>query len=222
MLTRTKKYFLTGLLAILPMSATFYIFLAAYNFLTSRIEKIIPVKKIAKSLISKEDSLEPWLPVVTFIIGFLTLIIIFFIVVIIGYIVANMLNKSRIAWFENMIMKIPLAKPIYGTFKQISDLVLSKDNVSYKKAVLVEYPRKGLWSLGLLTKNTNFIAESSLGEKVICNIFIPTSPNPTSGMFIMIPKEDIVELDIKIDDAFKMIVSGGAIIPENLLGKKGD
>ena len=131
----------------------------------------------------------------------------------IGYITKNIIGKKITRSINRVIGKLPIVKHIYTTINQIVSLISSDKGNTYKRAVAVEYPRKGIYSIGFLTSETNEALSKSEG-KDLCNIFIPTSPNPTSGMFICVEKKDVIFLDMKIDDAVKLIISGGVIVPE--------
>ena len=136
----------------------------------------------------------------TCLVGF-TLKIVFF---------AKIIKKAK-----ELFIKIPLIKQVYTTISQIIEVAVSDREKSYQKVVMVEYPRKGIYSIGFLTSEDNFLIGSAIGrEEKVYNVFIPTSPNPTSGMFIVVPESEVKILDIKIDDAIKLIISGGVILPE--------
>ena len=115
---------------------------------------------------------------------------------------------------KQFLRKIPFVNQIYTTISQIINIVKSDRATTYQKVVAVEYPRKGIYSIGFLTADKNETLEKATGVEKMYNIFIPTSPNPTSGMFIIVDAKDVHILDIKIDDAVKLIISGGVITPE--------
>ena len=214
-----KKYFISGLLAILPLFGTIYVLISIYKLAVKTVEKIIPIKSIVNFFMVYNTKLAQAGSLVSFLVSLISILTIMVVIVILGFLVSGFFNMSKIKSLELLILKIPLAKSIYGTFKQLGDLIFSSDAKSYKKTVLVEYPRKGLFSMGLVTSESNPIVAKVLENDKLYNIFIPTSPNPTSGVFLIVPKEDVLELDIKIDDAFKMIISGGAIIPRESIEK---
>lgn len=212
-----RRYFIAGLISVLPLFATVYVIKFVFEIAITSIEKILPVQRIVTLLIDnfaasfiQHEYVDFLVKAVSILLSF---IIIFIGIYLIGVWISHFINKERVRYFENIFLKLPLAKPIYTTFKQLSVIIFSNEYKSYKKVVLVEYPRKGIYSLGFLTKTGNNIVESAIGEKKIYNIFIPTSPNPTSGMFIMLPSSEVKELDLRVEEAFKMIISGGAIVP---------
>lgn len=218
---RIKKYFITGLISILPLFFTLFILLKLLENLVKSLNTFLPMKLVV-SLIKELPVGNIYIREIFsyFIIYFLSFLLIYTLLVIIGVVVSHFIDEKKVKWIENIFLKIPLAKPIYSTLKQINNVIFSKNINSYKKVVMLEYPRKGVYSFGFLTNEDNKYFEKILsdrkegnGEKIV-NVFIPTSPNPTSGMFITIKKTDVIELDLKVEDGIKLIISGGAIMPE--------
>lgn len=131
-----------------------------------------------------------------------------------GLVAANYLGKTLVETWEKFLDKIPLVRSIYSPLKKFAELVLSDQTQSFSKVLLIQYPRKGLYSLCFQTsKDVGEIQEKS-GEDVVC-VFIPTTPNPTSGYIIMIPKDEVIELDMSVEDALKMIISLGVVVPSS-------
>ena len=131
-----------------------------------------------------------------------------------GLVAANYLGKTLVETWEKFLDKIPLVRSIYAPLKKFAELVLSDQTQSFSKVLLIQYPRKGLYSLCFQTsKDVGEIQEKS-GEDVVC-VFIPTTPNPTSGYIIMIPKDEVIELDMSVEDALKMIISLGVVVPSS-------
>lgn len=134
------------------------------------------------------------------------------IIIITGILVNNFIGRKIIELWEKLLDKIPGFRGIYKALKQLSDTVLSPSGNSFKKALLVEYPRKGMWTIAFQTGNYQGEVEEKIGQEII-NIYVPTTPNPTSGFFIMLPKSDVIELDMSVDEAFKLIISTGVVEP---------
>jgi len=134
------------------------------------------------------------------------------VIVITGALVSNFIGRKLLELWEKLLNRIPGFRGIYKALKQLSDTVLSTSGDSFKKAVLVEYPRKGMWTIAFQTGNYHGEVEKKIGEEII-NIYVPTTPNPTSGFFIMLPKDDVIELDMSVDEAFKLIISTGVVTP---------
>ena len=139
-------------------------------------------------------------------------------VVVTGMIFANLFGRRLVRLWEDMLARIPLVRSIYSSVKQITETLFSTQGKSFRKVVLVEYPRRDLWTLAFLTGET---AEAliDITERDLVSIYVPTTPNPTSGFFIMVPKEDIVELDITVEAGLKLILSTGVVVPEHLKQK---
>ncbi len=134
------------------------------------------------------------------------------ILLITGALVNNFIGRKLIQLWEKLLNKIPGFRSIYSALKQLSDTVLSPSGKSFKEAVLVEYPRKGMWTIAFQTSNYSGEVAKKIGKEVI-NIYVPTTPNPTSGFFIMLAKNDVIELDMSVDEAFKLVISTGVITP---------
>lgn len=214
MIKKFKAYFYTGLIALLPIVLTVYIFnwivgimmsLLGNSFVTIIIKNILLVFVEEGDMDYYFQLLVYFISLVTMIIGTclvgFTLKIVFF---------AKIIKKAK-----ELFIKIPLIKQVYTTISQIIEVAVSDREKSYQKVVMVEYPRKGIYSIGFLTSEDNFLVSDAIGrEEKVYNVFIPTSPNPTSGMFIVVPESEVKILDIKIDDAIKLIISGGVILPE--------
>ena len=128
-------------------------------------------------------------------------------ITIIGWLSLSFLGKKIIQIIDNFIKRIPLLKTIYGAIVQMTD-TFSKSNNSKKNVVLIEYPRKGIWAVGFATKENKTSMNSKTGEQLV-NVFVPTTPNPTSGFLLMFPKKDIIYLDMSFEEASKFIVSAG-------------
>lgn len=205
-----RGYFYAGLIVILPLFLTIFIINWIINLIIAvTMESFFTVFiNNAISFFGIEDNLH--LKTAVYILYLLSILIL---ITFIGYITKNIIGKKITRSINRVIGKLPIVKHIYTTINQIVSLVSSDKGNTYKRAVAVEYPRKGIYSIGFLTSETNEALSKSEG-KDLCNIFIPTSPNPTSGMFICVEKKDVIFLDMKIDDAVKLIISGGVIVPE--------
>ena len=124
-------------------------------------------------------------------------------------------------WWELLLNRIPIVRSIYSSVKQVSDTILSPNGQAFRKAVLVEYPRQGAWTIAFLTGTPGSgVAEHLPGEHV--SVYVPTTPNPTSGFFLMLPRNDVIELDMSVDAALKYIVSMGVVAPNTAAAKNGN
>lgn len=214
-----KSYFYAGLFSLLPLVLTLYIFnwvmsLVMIVLNDSFVTKVI--KEIILNLVGEDDYLF-YFQILTYILSLVTMVIF---ICFVG-LTLKMVFFAKIAKkAKAFLAKIPFINQIYSTISQIIDVITSDRSKTYQKVVAVEYPRKGIYSIGFLTSESNHIVEEVTGIERMYNIFIPTSPNPTSGMFIVINAKDVKILDIKVDDAVKLIISGGVILPEKSLEEK--
>ena len=189
-LTRFRNYFIAGIVVLIPIGITVYFTL----FLVSISSKILP----------KEINPNHYLP---YDIPGLEIIISILLITIIGWISLSFIGKKLLDIFENILKKIPILRTIYSAIGQMTDTFASSDNKK-NNVVLVEYPRKGSWAVGFATKdNTGEISNKT--NKKLVNVFVPTTPNPTSGFLLMFPKEEIIYLDMTFEEASKFIVSAG-------------
>ncbi len=201
---------LTGIAAIIPVGVTFYILYLIIGMMNNLVT-IIPAR-------FHPDHLLPFhLPGLGVII---TLILIFTI----GLVTKSYLGKKLVSLGEKIVRRIPLVRGIYNALKQVVDAVFSDKGQSFKKAVLIEYPRKGLYSIAFVTGVSRGEIQLKTLQKCV-NVFVPTTPNPTSGFFIMVPESDIVNLEMTVEEAFTLIISGGIVSPEEVkekLSSKGE
>jgi len=188
-----RRKFLTGLLIILPILVTGWIL---YHFFNS-------VDNIIKPLAERYPYIDfPGL-------GFIGVILIIFLVGVLG---ANLIGRKIIGWLDSIVFRIPLINRMYIAVKQISEVFLRQERTVFRKAVLIQYPSPGTFAVGFVTRHSKFrTAEGSYRNFV--NIFLPTTPNPTSGFFLMVPEEKVIDLDCSVEEALKMVISGGAVQP---------
>lgn len=130
-----------------------------------------------------------------------------------GVVVTNLFGQQLFEWGERLLDRIPLVRTIYASAKKLTHSLFSGSGKSFRKVVLVEYPRKDMWSLAFLTGDGAPEVNTRMGRQMV-SVFIPTTPNPTSGFMLLVPREDVIELDMPIDDGFKMIISVGVVVPE--------
>lgn len=208
---KIKSLFATGLITVLPVLITINIMSWIFKFLNNYLSQNIFVKEMTSYLLKYEFYSKFTTQVLVYLIAMLIIILT---IIIAGLAMRNVIGKKIAKKIDLLFSNIPLVKPIYTTILQIRHLMFTSNTKAYQKVVMIEYPRKGIYSLGFLTNRENKLFEDILGGKKLLNIFIPTSPNPTSGMFIMVEADSVKELDIKIEDAVKLIISGGAIVPK--------
>ena len=129
-----------------------------------------------------------------------------------GLFAANIVGRSMVNFWESVLDRIPVVRSVYSAAKNFAEVVFSDSSNSFKQVLLIEYPRKGVFSLAFQTSSELGEVQGRTGEEVVCT-FVPTTPNPTSGFIIIVPKKDVVELDMEVDEALKMIISLGVVVP---------
>ncbi len=194
-----RKYLIAGLLVWMPLGITFLVVRAIVGFL-DRIVLLLPYSYQPDTLLG-------------FHIPGLGVLLAVVLVLATGMIVANLLGKRIVAGWESLLARIPLVRNLYAGIKQIMEAVLATDGKSFRKVLLIEYPRKGVWSLAFMTSDKLGEVQDKTGSRVI-SVFIPTTPNPTSGFVLMVPEEDAIELDMTVEEGLKMIISMGVVVPE--------
>ena len=192
--TRIRNNFIAGIVVLIPIGITLYLTLA--------------IVKVSSKILPKEINPNNYLP---YNIPGIEIIIALILITLIGWLSLSFIGKKLLNIFDNILNKIPILRTIYSAFSQMLD-TFTKSKTNKQNVVLVEYPRKGTWAVGFATnKNTGEI-KNKIGQEVV-NVFVPTTPNPTSGFLLMFPKEDVIYLDITFEQASKFIVSAGSTNP---------
>ncbi len=194
MIAKLRNYFIAGLVVLVPLLATAYIVWFLFDFLDSILR-----------------------PLVIRIFGYpilgLSLLIMLLLVLMAGSIVSHAVGRKLVEIFERILSKIPLIRVIHSSIKQASSALLMQKE-EFKRVVLIEYPRKGVYAIGFVAGGSAEEIQEKTAEHTL-NIFVPTSPNPTSGFLVMVPEKEVVPLEMSIEDGFKMIVTGGLVTPNN-------
>jgi len=196
--TTLKSVFLTGLLVLVPLAITLWVL-------------GLIIGTMDQTLLLLPRSWQP-----ERMLGFrlpglgavLTLAFIF----VVGLLTQNFVGQKLVGWWELIVARIPVVGPIYTSVKQVSDTLLSSSGNAFRKALLIEYPRKGSYTIGFLTGIPGGDVVNHLKEDHV-SVYVPTTPNPTSGFFLMVPKSEVIELDMTVDAALKYIVSMGVVAP---------
>ena len=194
-----RKYLIAGLLVWLPLAATAFIIKLVINLL-DKIILFLPLQYRPESLFG-------------FSIPGFGLALAIGVLLLTGMLAANLLGRELVAIWEGILSRIPIVRNIYNAVKQIASTILTSKGKSFRKVVLAEYPRKGIWSVGFLTNEQVELQCEGLRDEMVA-VFLPTTPNPTSGFILLFPKEDLVELDMSVEDGFKFIISIGVVVPQ--------
>lgn len=194
-----RRYLMAGLLVWVPLGVTLLIVAFLVDLMDQTL-LLLPAAIQPESLLG-------------FRIPGLGLVLTAIVVLATGMVVTNLFGMQLFTIGERILQRIPLVRSIYASVKQVTESMFSSGK-SFRKVVLVEYPRKGMWSLALQTGTGASEISSKTGQEIV-NIFIPTTPNPTSGFFLMVPRDDVIELDMSVDQGLKMLLSVGTVVPEH-------
>jgi len=195
---RLRRYIVAGILVWLPIGVTVFLLRILVGML-DRSLLLIPAQYQPEEIIG-------------FAIPGLGLVLTLLILLMTGVLAANMVGRSMVGLWESMLERIPVVRSVYSAAKNFAEIVFSDSSQSFKKVLLIQYPRKGLYSLAFQTSSQLGEVQGRTGEEVIC-VFVPTTPNPTSGVIIIVPRKDVIELDMEVDEALKMIISLGVVVP---------
>lgn len=193
-----RKYFITGLLIWVPLAITLWVL----NFIITTMDKSLQLLP------------EPWLKALLslHVPGF-GVILTLAIVLITGLLTRNFIGQRLVIFWERLLGRIPIVRSVYSSVKQVSDTVLSDSGQAFRKALLIEYPRKGVWTIAFQTGTPSGEVKKHIPADMVA-VYIPTTPNPTSGFFLMLPVSDVVELEMSVDEALKYVVSMGVVAPQ--------
>ena len=198
-----RKYLITGLLIWVPLAITFWVL----NFIIGTMDqslRLLPEQWHPRTLLGHDI---PGLG------ALLTLVV----VCVTGLLGHNLLGQQVVKFWEAVLGRIPIVRSIYSSVKQVSDTILSPNGQAFRKALLVQYPRAGVWTIGFQTGiPAEEVRRMVTGEMV--SVYVPTTPNPTSGFFLMFPRHEVIELSMSVDEALKYVVSMGVVSPNNRIG----
>ena len=202
-LKRLRNFLISGLLFWIPLILSVIVI----KFFLEFVNSLVPQEYLPE-VIFDLDTTIPGSGVILVLV----------ILIITGLLVTNILGRRLVSLWESLLNKIPGFRNIYNVLKKVSDTVLNSSTESFKKAYLIQYPNKGIWVIAFQSGDYRGQAESVIGEEII-NLFVPTTPNPTSGFFVLIPKKDALELDISVEEAFKLVISAGVVTPNSVKTK---
>ena len=209
MLARLRTSFLTGIVVIAPVALTLWLIWSVIGWFDGFVLPFVPdayrPEQILNTIFGYDLKLNiRGVGVVVFLV-FATLV---------GWLAKGLIGRSFIRYAENLVNRMPVVRSFYSGIKQIAETVFAQQERSFEKACMIEYPRKGIWAIGFIsTTAKGEIAERSSSKGPMVSVFVPTTPNPTSGFLLFFPKADIVELDMSIEDAAKLVISAGLVYP---------
>ncbi|QRN85847.1 DUF502 domain-containing protein [Clostridia bacterium] len=190
-----KKIFLTGVVAILPITISLYIIYELFKF----------VDGISATFI--DAFIDIHIPGMGFL---LTIVVVF----IIGFFAQKIAGNAFKNFLHNLLLKLPIISTVYGPIKQLTDSFVGEKSDSFKEVVMIEYPRKGIYSLAFLTSHKKGAPQQAVKQDLV-NVFIPTTPNPTSGFYLLIPEKELIHMNITVEEGLRMIISAGMMYPQD-------
>ena len=197
---RLRNYFISGLLFWIPLALSVIVI----KFFLELVNNLIPQKYLPEALFNLDTTIPGS-----------GIILVLLVILITGVMVTNILGRKLVALWEKVLNKIPGFRNVYNVLKKVSDTVFNTSTESFRKAFLIQYPSKGIWVIAFQSGDYRGEAESIIGEEIM-NLFVPTTPNPTSGFFVLIAKKDAFELDMSVEEAFKLVISAGVVTPNSV------
>ncbi len=197
---RLRNYFISGLLFWIPLALSVIVI----KFFLELINNLVPQKYLPEAIFNLDTTIPGS-----------GIILVLLVILITGVMVTNILGRKLVALWEKVLNKIPGFRNVYNVLKKVSDTVFNTSTESFRKAFLIQYPSKGIWVIAFQSGDYRGEAKSIIGEEIM-NLFVPTTPNPTSGFFVMMAKKDAFELDMSVEEAFKLVISAGVVTPNSV------
>jgi len=218
-LTGLRNNFIAGLVVIAPIGLTLWLIWTVVGWVDSFVWPFVPdayqPEELLNRIMGRVPSDENWITVNVRGIG----VVIFLVfTMLVGWVGKGLIGRSFLRWGEGLVGRMPVVRSIYNAVKQIAETVFAQSETSFDKACLIEYPRKGIWAIGFISTSTKgeILAKADTGP--MTSVFVPTTPNPTSGFLLLFPTKDVKELDMSVEDAAKLVISAGLVYP----GEKDD
>jgi uncharacterized membrane protein len=200
LLQRLRGNFLTGLVIVLPMFLTIYLVWTTIGFIDARVVPLIPNRYNPENIFGRN------------IFGFGLVVFLIF-TTMVGALTKGLIGREILQFGERLFDRMPIVRSIYNGLKQIIETIFSQSNTSFQQACMVEYPRMGMWAVGFVATSTGGEILARSGEEELVSVFLPTTPNPTSGFLLFVPRQDVRLLDMSLEEAAKLIISAGLVEP---------
>ncbi|MEL7258088.1 MAG: DUF502 domain-containing protein [Pseudomonadota bacterium] len=212
-----RTSFLTGIIVIAPVGLTVWLIWSLIGWVDGFVLPFVPDAYQPENLINRwflgntRPDDEGWVKINIRGVG---VIVFLLFTIFVGWIAKGLIGKSLISYAESLVDRMPVVRSIYSGVKQIAETVFQQSERSFEKACLIQYPRKGIWAIGFISTDTKgeILAKAETSGQMV-SVFVPTTPNPTSGFLLFFPKEDVIELDMTIEDAAKLVISAGLVYP---------
>ena len=207
-LARLRNYFFTGLVICAPVAITAYLTWTLVQWVDGWVKPYLP---------------RVWNPdeYLSFSVPGFGLVVALIVITMVGFLTANLIGRSIVGYGESLLARMPVVRNIYSALKQIFETVFREDSDSFDSVVLVEYPRKGLWALAFVATDTLGEVQARLDDPAgkTVSVFLPTTPNPTSGFLLFVPEVDVIRLDMSVEEAAKLVISAGLVAPDHAPGQ---
>jgi uncharacterized membrane protein len=213
-LTPLRNNFIAGLVVIAPIGLTLWLIWTVVGWVDSFVWPFVPDAYQPEELVNRLMGRVPmdanWIEVNVRGIG----VVIFLIfTMLVGWMGKGLIGRSFLRWGESLVARVPVMRSIYNAVKQIAETVFAQSDTSFDKACLIEYPRKGIWAIGFISTSTKGEVLTKANTGPMISVFVPTTPNPTSGFLLLFPTKDVIELDMTVEDAAKFVISAGLVYP---------
>ena len=211
MVARLRASFLTGLVVIAPVGLTIWLIWSVVGWIDGFVLPLVPQAYHPDRMLQDFFGLDPSMQINVRGLG----VVIFLIfTVIVGWMAKGFIGRSLIRFAEGLVQRTPVVRTVYSGIKQISETIFAQSERSFEKACLIEYPRRGIWALGFISTDTKGeVADKGDPSGEMVSVFLPTTPNPTSGFLLFFPKSDVIMLDMSVEDAAKLVISAGLVYP---------
>ncbi len=208
---RLRANFLTGLVILVPIWLTLYLFWAFVGWIDSWVLPFVPhayqPEAFLQRIFGEDTSIS---------IRGVGVVVFFFFTIFVGWLAKGFIGRSFLAWAEGLVNRMPVVRSVYSGIKQIAETVFSQKDNSFETACLVEYPRKGIWAIAFISTTAKGEVDQRIPrDEQIVSVFMPTTPNPTSGFLLFVPKSDVIELEMSVEDAAKLVISAGLVYPNS-------
>ncbi|CTQ48862.1 DUF502 domain-containing protein [Jannaschia donghaensis] len=205
LITRLRNNFLTGLIVIAPIGLTFWLIWSVIGWFDGWVLPFIPLGYRPDIWLLQRFGID-------FDIRGIGVGIFLIFTMLTGMLAKGLIGRSILRWAENLVQTMPVVRSVYSGLKQIAETILAQDQSSFEKACLVEYPRKGIWAIGFVSTSAKGEIAARAADPMV-SVFLPTTPNPTSGFLLFVPAADLIELDMSVEDAAKLVISAGLVYP---------
>lgn len=219
-LARARGNFLTGLVVIAPVGLTIWLIGSVVGWIDGFVLPLVPLKYHPDRLIQDLLGLDPLAQINVRGIGVMIFLLF---TILVGWTAKGLIGRSFIRAAESLVERTPVVRSIYSGIKQISETIFAQNERSFETACLIEYPRRGIWAIGFISTEAKAeIAEKSDPTGEVMSIFLPTTPNPTSGFLLFLPKRDVIELEMSVEDSAKLVISAGLVYPNSKALEDGE